>query len=101
MPDEFPPCFDSIEGYETWLYHAKTSDLAYPEKSFCYDCTPEYKAQMEAEGRCTRLSTRFARVRPTHDGDGFDDELPLCGLSPLAYAVLKRFGRIVEADDAS
>lgn len=98
MP-EFPPCFDSFEAYETWLYHAATSDLADPAKSICMDCTPEYQAEMIFNGRCQFPETKFGYVRPTRLWSGDDDELFLCGLSPAAYRVMARMKRLIPLEE--
>lgn len=89
-----PPCFTRHE-FREWV---NTARAAYrpenPTRSFCYDCTPEYQAQMKLEGRCIRPETEFAYVLPSDPGE--DPEPSRHGLSPAAMRVLTRLKRIAE-----
>lgn len=48
---DYPDCFQNKEQFKVWSeleFIAHTKPRALP----CRDCTPEYKQEMAAEGRC-------------------------------------------------
>lgn len=66
-PSGGPPCF-RVAGasYREWLAQASRSPETLPyrldmpmEPNYCYDCTPEFKAQMERAHACIFPHTRF------------------------------------------
>ena len=59
-----PACFDSDEDFAIWQELAYISKT-YDPRNYCLDCTPEYKARMESEGRCAHPEVEF---KPVHAG---------------------------------
>lgn len=61
-----PLCFDSKAEYELFLQaDSPNPDTLGP--AHCWDCTPEYQAEMKAEGRCMRPNVRFVYIE--EDGE--------------------------------
>lgn len=53
-----PSCWDA--DYSTYLKQLSVEELAFTTAhGWCTDCTPEYKIQMIAEGRCDFADTKF------------------------------------------
>lgn len=89
----YPPCFDSQGELDGWVSHARYSNIVNPVEKFCYDCTPDFQAEMKACGRCIRPDTTFHYVLPISE-EQLIDETSLCGLSPGAVKTLRRLGRL-------
>lgn len=53
-----PPCFSNAAQYRQWMY-LNTQATQPRDKSYCLDCTPEFKDQMMKEARCQHPETRF------------------------------------------
>lgn len=53
-----PPCFHNAAQYRQWIY-LNTQATQPKDRSYCLDCTPEFKDQMMKEGRCSHPETRF------------------------------------------
>lgn len=86
----FPPCFKDEAHYDQWCYLAWVSDMADdPSNSFCYDCEPDFKAEMLEEGRCVRPGTEFWMVLEQ------DDEPQPHGLSAADRRLFQRLGRVI------
>lgn len=63
--ERFPPsCFENADHFEEWLAYARLCGRR--PRSFCEDCTPEYKAQMVEIDRCDFPGTIFAVAREAH-----------------------------------
>lgn len=65
---DFPVCFDSEAEYLAWR---KCALMANEVTTICADCTPAYRAAMEAAGRCfpEAAATQFvARKNPLKRG---------------------------------
>jgi hypothetical protein len=58
-PHKPPRCFDSAAQYNTWRHLLTYSGNNIPS-GYCTDCTPAFKARMEACGRCQWPLTTFA-----------------------------------------
>jgi len=56
-----PPCFESAEDFEAYtdLLEETVTDAA---RSYCWDCTPEYKEKMKAQGLCRHPLVQFVMV---------------------------------------
>lgn len=53
-----PTCFESAAQYRDYVTLMRQAAEPF-DSSYCLDCTPEYKSQMLAEGRCNHPETRF------------------------------------------
>lgn len=61
-----PPCFTDQEQWFEWRKLARTAGNVDYRNSYCEDCTPEFKAQMQKEDRCMWPCVTFGRDK---DGD--------------------------------
>lgn len=59
MPAKAPACFDTQDQYGKYKVLAQLT--AAPGFTFCTDCTPEYRDEMRAAGRCKFPGTTFGR----------------------------------------
>ena len=59
MPTKAPGCFETQDQYGRYKVLAQLT--ATEGFTFCTDCTPAYRDQMVAEGRCKFPGTRFAK----------------------------------------
>lgn len=84
-----PSCFDDEEQFVLWLELARATGVG----SYCFDCTPVYKAQMVGEGRCAWPTVQFWLVLDPEDeewrlvGVRSDEELSL--LAESGYLVAR------------
>ena len=70
-----PMCFQSRDQYKDWIHLMRQSPRP-RDTGYCYDCTPEFKAEMMECGRCEHPETRFVlRKNPT------EGEVELVGIS--------------------
>jgi hypothetical protein len=58
-----PPCFNSKKQFDAWRELARMSR---PHSGICTDCTPEYKFEMQKQGRCEYPEVIF---KVSGDGD--------------------------------
>ena len=63
-----PLCFPSAEVYGRWREITRGNNMSPGADGYCADCTPEYQAQMRAQGRCEFPDTVFVA---DVDGVGF------------------------------
>ena len=54
-----PKCFPSEQHFRIWQHAARLTGGCF-EVGFCTDCTPEYKARMQAQRRCDHPEIQFA-----------------------------------------
>lgn len=74
----YPPCFDGLEQYESWLSSSDPEMGSKPpprtgwpgEPNYCRDCNPEYHKKMRRQKRCLFPSTKFVV-----SGKGEDEEV--------------------------
>ena len=59
----YPLCFSSKKQYDVWRDLARMSR---PHSGICTDCTPEYKFEMQKQGRCEYPEVVF---KVSGDGD--------------------------------
>lgn len=53
-----PVCFENHGQYTDWIHLMRQS--ARPrDDGYCIDCTPDFKSEMLAQGRCAHPETRF------------------------------------------
>lgn len=52
-----PRCFCSRRQFELWMAAARESNPG--GSAYCTDCTPAYRQQMVAQGRCAYPGTTF------------------------------------------
>lgn len=63
--DKYPPCFDSAQDYLAWVAAARITTLEQWNDigtKYCYDCLPEFRREMQIEGRCTCNAIKFVNV---------------------------------------
>ncbi len=60
LPAKTPACFDSKEDYGKYKVLAQLT--AAPGFTFCTDCTPAYRDEMAAVGRCRFPGTKFVAI---------------------------------------
>lgn len=76
-PGEYPPCYKSLQQYESWKRAAEKTDGAPPpvrkdwpkEPNYCRDCTAPYRNKMRNQNRCLFPRTIFVDV-----GEGDEKE---------------------------
>ena len=56
-----PSCFSSRKQYQEYMHWKRVSLEAHLHRGVCADCTPEFKEQMLAEGRCDHPETVFVQ----------------------------------------
>lgn len=68
--DVTPPCFDSCEQFLKWWTLAEETTRSHngerdklDKHGYCLDCTPEYKAKMMEEGKCTHTDVVFRKIQ--------------------------------------
>lgn len=69
MPDKpilgaRPACWDTTANWQEWnrLNALARDNPRRPLDHFCTDCTPEFKAKMVAENRCSYPTVRFVQI---------------------------------------
>ena len=65
VQSEYPPCFDSEKDYLAWIAAARITTLEQWNDigtKYCCDCTPEFRREMQIEGRCTCDTIRFVKI---------------------------------------
>lgn len=66
-----PACFPDAEGFRQW-YLLLVLSGEHRRSGYCLDCTPEYKTQMMAEGRCEHPETKWVMFKNRHEADQLD-----------------------------
>lgn len=65
-PDWYPPCFESKDKYDTYMWTVAKVGLPMDCNNYCLDCTHEYKIDMLKEKRCTHPETIFVEWRTAY-----------------------------------
>jgi hypothetical protein len=56
-----PSCFASAQQYKEYLHWKRLSLETHLHRGVCADCTPEFKEEMMAKGRCDHPETVFVQ----------------------------------------
>lgn len=56
-----PPCFESQEQFDSYM-EALEDTVQDSDRSYCWDCSPEYQQEMKLEGRCVQPMVQFVMV---------------------------------------
>ena len=56
-----PPCFRTQEEFDAYMELLEQT-IQDSDRSFCWDCLPEYKEQMLDDGRCIHPMVQFVIV---------------------------------------
>lgn len=62
-PDWYPPCFESREKYNEYMWTVARVGQPMDCNNYCLDCTHEYKLEMLKENRCEHKETIFVDWR--------------------------------------
>lgn len=69
-----PDCFPSVEMYVSWI---RLCRIVKEVAVICDDCTPEYKSEMKAAGKCTEMWQRqnnvFGQRNRSNENDLFSE----------------------------
>lgn len=76
----YPPCFASRAAFDSWKQKEKEGGPA-NLSGFCHDCTPRYKAAMEAAARCNYPEVVFVELIDDEDGE-MEPERYVAGVRP-------------------
>ena len=66
-----PLCFKDSKQYTQWMLLLQMSGES-KRAGYCLDCTPEYKHEMMACGRCEHPETRFMLRSDPHHEDSLE-----------------------------
>lgn len=97
-PGNRPPCFDTDESWREyvacWALKERITSGYSKHVEFCRDCSPDYKREMEAAGRCKNRETVFVR-KNTGEMVGVSSHF----MSRWENAVLGLYGEVLSLPD--